>query len=208
MQANYSLPDDLKSYKLLIFDIDGTIADRASGQLLPGRREFFRSLWQYPELKIALASNQGGVGFRYWLETERPAWFTEESPEKQAAQLAIYPTQAKAEERIKQIAFAIRRITRELKPYSTVTRTYISFAWQFKSNGLWAPKPAGADKDPRWLQGYRKPGPGMLNEAMLDAGIAETETLMIGDRSEDAEAARAAGCAFMWAKDFFEEAGE
>ncbi len=202
------------AYKLLIFDVDGTIADRDSGKLLPGRREFFQrlALIAYPAKdsapQIALVSNQGGVGFRYWLESTPPKWFTEKSPEEQAAQLAIYPSQEQAEDRIHGVARTIRQATRELRPFALPVRIYLSFAWQFKSNGLWAPKPAGTEGDHRWLQSWRKPGQGMLLQAMVDANVSETLTLMVGDRTEDTEAARAAGCTFMWTKDFFEEVGE
>lgn len=49
----------------------------------------------------------------------------------------------------------------------------------------------------------RKPGPGMLQEAMEDAGISPQETLMVGDRPEDKQAAEAAGVAFLWADEYF-----
>lgn len=49
----------------------------------------------------------------------------------------------------------------------------------------------------------RKPGPGMLEEAMDDFDVDEEDTLFVGDRPEDEQAAKAAGCSFMWAKDFF-----
>lgn len=49
----------------------------------------------------------------------------------------------------------------------------------------------------------RKPAPGMLKELMQQAGVSPQETLMIGDMDEDQGAAEAAGCSFMWAKDFF-----
>lgn len=41
--------------------------------------------------------------------------------------------------------------------------------------------------------GRRKPGPGMLREAMRDHGAAPEDTVMIGDAQRDLEAARAAG---------------
>lgn len=49
----------------------------------------------------------------------------------------------------------------------------------------------------------RKPGPGMLQEAMQDFETSSATTLMVGDRPEDEQAARAAGCDFMWADEFF-----
>ena len=44
---------------------------------------------------------------------------------------------------------------------------------------------------------WRKPGPGMLLRAMVEAEAAPGETLMVGDRESDAFAAVAAGCRFM-----------
>jgi D-glycero-D-manno-heptose 1,7-bisphosphate phosphatase len=49
----------------------------------------------------------------------------------------------------------------------------------------------------------RKPGPGMLREAMADFEADPSETLYVGDRPEDEQAARAVGISFMWAEDFF-----
>ncbi|TAH34139.1 MAG: D-glycero-beta-D-manno-heptose 1,7-bisphosphate 7-phosphatase [Alphaproteobacteria bacterium] len=40
----------------------------------------------------------------------------------------------------------------------------------------------------------RKPGPGMLIEAMMDFGISSTRTIMIGDALRDLQAAKDAGC--------------
>jgi D-glycero-D-manno-heptose 1,7-bisphosphate phosphatase len=49
----------------------------------------------------------------------------------------------------------------------------------------------------------RKPGPGMLKEAMMDFDAMEVETLMIGDRPEDEQAARNAGVEYKDAREFF-----
>lgn len=51
----------------------------------------------------------------------------------------------------------------------------------------------------------RKPGPGMIEEIMEQLGCSPAETLYVGDRPEDEQAARAAGVAFQWADDFFEQ---
>ena len=49
----------------------------------------------------------------------------------------------------------------------------------------------------------RKPGPGMLVEAMKALGVAKEDTVMIGDRPEDEGAAKAAGVDFIHANIFF-----
>lgn len=46
---------------------------------------------------------------------------------------------------------------------------------------------------------YRKPGAGMIYQAVFDFGIDLTKSWMIGDRDEDEKAAQAAGINFMWA---------
>ena len=49
----------------------------------------------------------------------------------------------------------------------------------------------------------RKPGPGMILEAMLHYGVTAAETLMVGDRADDEGAAKAAGVKFIHAENFF-----
>jgi D-glycero-D-manno-heptose 1,7-bisphosphate phosphatase len=49
----------------------------------------------------------------------------------------------------------------------------------------------------------RKPGPGMLIEAMQDFEAKPAETLYIGDRDDDWEAAHVAGVSFEWSDEFF-----
>lgn len=51
--------------------------------------------------------------------------------------------------------------------------------------------------------GYRKPQPGMLLYLLDEIGINPGRVLMVGDRSEDEEAAIAVGMDFMWANEFF-----
>ena len=51
----------------------------------------------------------------------------------------------------------------------------------------------------------RKPKPGMLFKAMLAARVTAPETVFIGDREEDEQAARNAGIAFVHAGQFFSE---
>lgn len=51
----------------------------------------------------------------------------------------------------------------------------------------------------------RKPGPGMLLEAMRYYGVSPKEALMVGDREEDEQAAQNCGVGFMLAEKFFEQ---
>lgn len=175
---------------LIIFDVDGTLIDRGTGQLLPGRREFFLALAaEYPDGSgphLALATNQGGVGLRHWMED---GGFGE--PEK-------YPDQAEAETRLNEVAETIGVLSGHWPA------KYICFAYQARS-GRWAPTPAGTDMDSRWNHDWRKPAPGMLLKAMLDVDINESLTLMVGNHVTDIQAGLAAGCTAAWAKDIFSE---
>ncbi len=49
----------------------------------------------------------------------------------------------------------------------------------------------------------RKPGPGMLQEAMNDFEADQHETLYVGDLPDDEQAAKNAGIDFVWASSFF-----
>lgn len=57
-----------------------------------------------------------------------------------------------------------------------------------------------------WAAQWRKPGPGMIVQAMKDYGVNPTDTVFVGDLETDRQAAQAAGVGFAWADDFFENA--
>jgi len=50
-----------------------------------------------------------------------------------------------------------------------------------------------------------KPAGTMVKEILDETGIAKEGALFVGDRDEDKACAEAAGVAFQWAKDFFED---
>lgn len=174
-------------YRLLIFDVDGVLAKPDTGRLLPYAASYFSTLASKYAAnlgpKIALAANQGGVGLRRWMEIEN---FGE--PE-------LYPTQRQAEAHI----YAIANQITELYAQPAV---YISFAYQSK-RGIWSPTPPEGKTDPRWRSDWRKPAPGMLLAAMAEIGVSPQETLMVSDDHAGQQAARAAGCHFLWGHQFF-----
>lgn len=178
--------------KLIIFDLDGTLVKPRTLALLPGVRGFFHLAIQNacasPGMpSLAIATNQGGVGFRCQLEAERhtfAAWF--------------YPSESSG-------AARIRRVVSALGGDGQTLPVYASYAYR-DQQGRWSPTPDGKDDDPRWRRDWRKPQPGMLLQAMRDCGANPTETLYVGDRDEDRGAARAAGCRFASANEFFSRA--
>jgi len=177
--------------QLILFDIDGTVVEAWTDKILPGVSEFFSR----PNLpKIAWVTNQCGVGLRHWMEKEG---FGE--PEK-------FPTEEQVIERIETILYKLG-LTRLDGDRDT---TYISFAYQTKE-GKWGPQkrqtnvfaPDRGEVFTEWRKDWRKPAPGMLLQAMTEAGVAPDDTLFVGDMESDRLAAEAAGVRFMWARDFF-----
>ena len=51
--------------------------------------------------------------------------------------------------------------------------------------------------------GCRKPAPGMLLDLMREFNVSRSNTIYVGDRDEDRQAAQAAGVHFVWAQEFF-----
>lgn len=179
-----------KKTKLVIFDVDGTLAETYTLNLLPRVQDFFRLVFQAGcpnSPRVAIATNQGGVGMRYWMETGKFG-----DPEK-------YPTEQSVEQRLRDLVSALGG-NQDLP-------VYVAYSYRSKE-GDWAPVPPGKEELPRWSQAWRKPGPGMLLQAMQDAGAEPDETLFVGDSPDDQAAAQAAGCRFEWAGAFFSQAWE
>ena len=164
---------------LIIFDIDETLADRKTGELLLGIREWWLDT-EHSE-QFAIATNQGGVGLRYWMEQ---AGFGD--PEQ-------YPTEAQARAHIQRV---IDQLHPSFKPY-------VCFAYQSQRSGKWSPTPPGCEGLPEWNPANRKPAPGMLLQAMKDAGVGPEQTTYVGNDIEDYMAAKAAKCKFRYAQEFF-----
>lgn len=162
--------------RLIIFDADGTLIDRDSGAMLPGVEDYI-SLLRYAgnRLAVAIATNQGGVGCR--------AMGGFGHPER-------YPTEAEVLRRYSALAYRLG------------AKLYLCFAYQSR-DGQWSAAPADTLHPDYWRHDWRKPAPGMLLAAMADAGVSAADTLMLGDRPEDQQAAAAAGCAFQWAQRVF-----
>lgn len=173
----------MKRWDLIVFDVDGTLAEKYILTLLPGVAEFFRLAQDSacPERpRLAIATNQGGVGMRWWKQ---------KTGQKDYGK---YPT----EEEIDQRMSALAAMLGGGMPY------YAAFRYRSRG-GKWTPPPPGKQDDPRWSEAWRKPNPGMLRQAMQDAGTGPERTLFVGDSPDDEGAARAAGVEFAWAADFF-----
>lgn len=184
---------DTTNYDLIIFDLDGTLAEFKTGVILPGVRKWFgewRTLPRDERPRLALASNQGGIGLRYWMESE------------DFGNPSNYPTQQQVAEHVAKVMQGIGLRERDMM-------NYMCFAYQSKRTGMWSPIPHDVvmSKNPRlinrWRDSHRKPNPGMLRDAVEDARARPAWTLMVGDWEEDAIAASAADVTFVWADEFF-----
>lgn len=186
------MPKNSLDYDLIIFDMDGTLADRDTSHLLSGVRDWFRDVRPSLSAKVVIASNQGGVGLRYWMESGGFG-----KPEK-------YPTAKVAENHL----FAVMNQCVGPDMECGIDDATLAFAYQSKFSGKWAPTPDIYQKDyhslyGRWDATFRKPIPGMLLDFMREYNVNPDRTLMVGDSEDDSSAAIAAGCEFIDAAVFF-----
>lgn len=180
----------LTAYDLIVFDLDGTLSEWKTGEILPGVASYFDHIrHQAPTRTFAIASNQGGVGLRHWMTVG--GWGEPET----------LPTQQDIETLIAGVMDTLG-LSPDPQDGQLLCRLYTCFAYISKK-GRSNPYPPDLHDDPRWQPENRKPAPGMLIQAMADAGVSPDKTLMVGDRSEDRFAAERAGCYFVLADEFF-----
>jgi len=169
----------LNKPQMYIFDADGTLMDRETGKWLPGVVERLDQLRAARPVHLAIATNQGGPACRD----------------------ACWPWSGKyplLEDVLSKYTAVAERIGAKL---------YMSLLYQVKSTGKSICPSDIADDDPRLNPEWRKPKPGMLLQAMADAGVTPAETVFIGDSADDKAAAEAAGCRFQWAQQEFSYVG-
>lgn len=173
----------MRGPSLVIFDVDNTLADRDSTILYPDVQLWFKAHWG--EHFIALATNQGGVGLRYWMERDGFG-----DPSK-------LPTESGLRQRFRTLLSGV--------PNSRSIQIHVCYAYQSKDSGKWSPTPPGRENSEKWNPANRKPAPGMLLGAMRSYGVSPEQTTMVGDSPEDREAATAAGVRFIHRDEFFKE---
>lgn len=166
---------------LVIFDLDGTLAETWETALLPGVAE------RVPELDthVAVATNQAGV-----------AWNVVEGEP--------YPRPAEIGGRLIAVAEALP-VLKEALWLVSIGDEGLSLPPE-----RWRALVAGVTRaaDPLWVRtssdlAWRKPRPGMLLEACRTVEVAPDEAVFVGDHETDAQAAAAAGMRFVYADRFF-----
>lgn len=172
-------------YKLICFDIDGTLMDRDSVELYPEALKYFERNFvegDFPKENvpaIALITNQGGPACR------DAGWPWSDN----------YPSLADVNKRLKMVIDEVSRAAL----HSPLI--YIAFAFKTKAGEIIYPD---GIKDHLKDESLRKPNPGMIFRAMTFKKISNpADVLMVGDRPEDQQAAENAGVDFKWANDFF-----
>jgi histidinol phosphatase-like enzyme len=166
---------------LYVFDLDGTLAETWETGLLPGAADVVSRL----EGSVAVATNQAGVGWN-------------------AVEGKPYPRPEEVGRRLVGVAGALPRLKDALWLVS-IGDERVSLPperWRALAAAVTraaAPLNVRTSSDPAW----RKPRPGMLLEACRAFDAPREETLFVGDRRSDAEAAEAAGVEFADADAFF-----
>jgi D-glycero-D-manno-heptose 1,7-bisphosphate phosphatase len=171
--------------KGVIFDIDGTLTGALGSQQVDGFKKHSQDLFVLPGVLEGLefcknqgyvivgASNQGGCS-AINSTTGKPYKTIEDAIAEMKYTLSLIP-------QLKAIYFC---------PDFEGINCYKIYRDEIERR--LKPDTANYEKC-----NYRKPGAGMLRDAAIDYGFDLSQSWMIGDRSEDMEAADNAGCDFM-----------
>ena len=171
---------------LYIFDLDSTLVKLYDVEPLPGVHAGL-DLLRREGHALAIATNQAG-----------PAW-------RMATGESKFPQAASLGRRFQEIAELIPRLV-EVPWFASLyderlsldQHSYDTLVGDFKSAGGRLELHVSAD--PTW----RKPRPGMLLAACRRYGLPVAQAVFVGDADTDAEAARAAGTAFLFEDEFFD----
>lgn len=183
---------------LHLFDVDGTLirsflregASRAHFDLievLPFRKRTLDHLKRDGH-RIALVSNQGGVALGYQTKRQVCRKLTNVALE---LGLPLGPIRVRPNALVDSTGYPV------LKQEPLRDRPVVAYV----SLGL--PQATVPEYQVLEIDGWRKPGAGMLHVAMLDHDVEPHETTFIGDMDSDREAAEAAGVRYCDAEEFF-----
>ena len=165
--------------KLLLCDLDGTLAVKWEPELLGGRLAELKRL----NVPVAIVTNQGGIHARY-------AW----EKRGQMDRAEDYPT----------LSTITQRLTAVTRQLSLIQRAYVAFYVGHDDYPL--PKEredvvrtlaTGALFHGSWAPEWRKPNPGMLLQACRDFGVLPADAIMVGDSEDDRNAAAALNVPFI-----------
>lgn len=187
---------DLTHTKLLLCDLDGTLALKWEPVLLPGRITVLKEL----NLPVAIVTNQGGVHAGY-------AWKVRGRSERAAR----YPT---VPDLMKRMTAITRQLPMVRAAYLALYVGHDDYPLPEDAADILQTLPTGAIFHASWERSWRKPDVDMLLQACSDFGIEPAEGLMVGDREDDRDAAGALGMPFLqvdetaWTPGFFKVEGQ
>ena len=164
--------------RLLLCDLDSTLAVKWKPELLPGRAgALARAGWP-----IAIVTNQGGVHAGYH--------WRQEEPERGAR----YPTVASLRERLDAVTAALPQVR---AVYLAFYVGHDEYALPASRDDVRVELDTGIPFLGSWSPGWRKPNGGMLCQACRDFGIDPRDACMLGDAEDDRNAAVTLGVPFL-----------
>jgi histidinol phosphatase-like enzyme len=171
---------------LYIFDLDSTLVKLYGTEPLPGVHVGLDLLKREGHL-LAVATNQAG-----------PAWGEETGEDKFPEAISLGRRFLKIAELIPVLDSIPWFVSLYDERLSLAQHTYDALVRDFLFGGEGLELHVAAD--PTW----RKPEPGMLLAACRHYGLPGAQAVFVGDAETDAEAASAAGMAFIYADEFFD----
>lgn len=167
----------MKEPKLLLCDLDSTLAVKWEPELLPGRAQALA----WAGWPVAIVTNQGGVhAGHHWQRAE---------PERAAR----YPTVVSLQERLERVSAALPQVK---AAYLAFYVGHDEYRLPEERGDIRTTLETGVRFYGSWSAGWRKPNGGMLCQACRDFGIDPREAWMLGDAEDDRKAAATLGVPF------------
>lgn len=167
----------MKAPKLLLCDLDSTLAVKWEPELLPGRAEALaRAGWP-----VAIITNQGGVHAGYHWRKEEP-----ERGER-------YPTIPSLQARLEAITTTLPQVQ---AVYLAFYVGHDEYALPSERNDVIVMLDSGVPFHGSWSPGWRKPNGGMLCRACCDFDVDPRDAWFLGDAEDDRNAAATLGVPF------------
>lgn len=198
--------DNSPTIKLYIFDVDETLVEKWTENLLPGVKEWFQGHGYDSEkgsinaltingspitvaqsapkdIRCVIATNQDGVGLRKLIESRG------DTPGEKL------PT-------IESVYSRMRNISKKLTGSEHELQIQCAFNYWDEKTFSWAVEYDGSQFD-QWNPDFRKPSTGMIDYYIDFYDTDREDVIFVGDSEEDKEAARLAGVKFAQSEEFF-----
>jgi len=183
---------DVSQYRVIIFDLDGTLVESFKTTPLPGRVECIATL-QEQGVRIAICTNQEPIIWR---------WATGQEKYPDAEKIAGNLVGIHEALGLSQIPWFVSiGDTRTIEIMGDVSYNAALLAIENRLLSTLNPKLFRVSGRSDW----RKPDAGMLVEAAWRFDVPVADCLFVGARNEDRQAAEKCSMPFMHANDFFED---